>query len=193
RLLSRGKPVRRRIDKLGLSVSRVFNTRSVVQRARSEFCVNQIFASLRKNTILNSLIKGASRSGKRNQHKQKPTNINNHKPKFHFLTKVNPEIDRYHSFTGSIPLILYQVLTPGLRAVILLFNPKCRVMLLTKWKNRSNLLSSPAFSNWVDHFFRDDDLMDNRWFGTELTGMLKITVPKVKAAKPEPAKRVTVS
>ncbi|HMQ89475.1 MAG TPA: hypothetical protein PKB07_17885 [Flavilitoribacter sp.] len=66
-------------------------------------------------------------------------------------------------------------------------------MLLTKWKNRSNLLSSPAFSNWVDHFFRDDDLMDNRWFGTELTGMLKITVPKVKAAKPEPAKRVTVS
>lgn len=150
-------------------------------------------------------------------------------------------------------------------------------MLLTKWKNRSNLLSSPAFSNWVDHFFRDDDLMDNRWFGTELTvpavnvketdeafmvdmaapgmkkkdfkieikegvlnissesktekeekeedytrkefsytafnrsfwlpenvkaddikanyadGILKIMVPKVKVAKPEPAKRVTVS
>ncbi len=42
-------------------------------------------------------------------------------------------------------------------------------MLLTKWKNRNNLLSSPAFSNWVDHFFRDDDFFDNRLIGGELT------------------------
>jgi HSP20 family protein len=35
-----------------------------------------------------------------------------------------------------------------------------------KWKNRDLM---PAFPNWVDNFFRDDDFFANRWLTREMT------------------------
>jgi HSP20 family protein len=57
-------------------------------------------------------------------------------------------------------------------------------MSLIKWRNPSDLM--PAFPNWVDNFFRDDDFFANRW-------TREMTVPAVNVQETDKDFRLEVA